>query len=327
MLSVVIPNFNHAQYLPAALAGLLAQTRPADEIIVIDDASTDDSVAVISAYLDRHPNLALLRNSRNLGVVPTLNRGLAEARGSIVYCGAADDVTYPGLFARGVALLEAHPQAALFSARSDRIDAEGHKLSVMRAPVPLGQPGFLAPATVARLLMRDDAWFIGNTTLYRREPLVRLGGFPEDLGSMTDGYVSRLLALRDGACFSPEILAAWRRLEGGLAWSQGANRAAMEAVIAATMHRMAQDGAVFPPHYAERWRARFIYGNRRFELNEAKRRAQGFTARLAATTREFVLAPSLFLRLRPWDAGAVAQRLLRDLFTAERAKPQDPQPG
>jgi glycosyltransferase involved in cell wall biosynthesis len=321
MLSVVIPNYNHAQYLPAALEGLLAQARPADEIIVIDDASTDDSVAVVSSYLHRHPSLSLLRNPRNLGAVPTLNRGLAEARGSIIYFGAADDVTYPGLFARGVSLLDAYPQAPLFSARSDRIDAHGRRLGVMRAAIPLAQPGFLAPGTVARLLMREDAWFIGNTTLYRRDPLIRLGGFPEDLGSMTDGYVSRLLALRGGACFSPEILAAWRRLEGGLAWSQGANRTAMDAVVAATMRRMAQEGDAFPPRYAERWRGRFIYGNRRFELNEARRRAEtdGFAARLAATARELVLAPWLFLRLRPWDAGAVAPRLLGDLFRAPRS--------
>jgi glycosyltransferase involved in cell wall biosynthesis len=326
MLSVVIPNYNHAQYLPAALEGLLAQTRPADEIIIIDDASTDDSIAVISSFLDRHSNLNLLRNPRNLGAVPTLNRGLAEARGSIVYFGAADDVTYPGLFARAVSLLDAYPQAALFSARSDRIDAQGQQLGVMRAPIPLTQPGFLTPASVAQALMREDAWFIGNTTLYRREKLLALGGFPEDLVSMTDGYVSRLLALRDGACFSPEVLAAWRRLEGGLARSQGADRSAMETVISATMRRMAQDGAVFPPRYAVRWRGRFIYGNRRFELNEAKRRAKsrGFAAQLAATAREVVLAPWLFLRLRPWDTGVVARRLLREMFSAGRGGPEGP---
>ena len=121
MLSVVIPSFNHGLYLRASLASVLAQLRAADEIIVIDDASTDDSLAVASSFLHRHPNFRLLQNSRNLGCVRTLNKGLALAQGSIIYFGAADDLTYPMLFARAAALLESYPQAGLFSGRSDLI--------------------------------------------------------------------------------------------------------------------------------------------------------------------------------------------------------------
>src|SRR5260370_20808691 len=141
---------------------------PADEIIVIDDASTDDSVAVASSFRDRHPNFRFGRNCRNLGCVPTLNRGLVLARGSIVYFGAADDLTEPTLFARGVALLETYPQAALFSARSYVIDAKGQGLGMIPTPIPLPVPGFIDRDTAARVLMREDGWFMGNTTLYRR---------------------------------------------------------------------------------------------------------------------------------------------------------------
>jgi glycosyltransferase involved in cell wall biosynthesis len=318
MLSVVTPNFNHARYLPAALDALLSQTRPADEIIIIDDASTDDSIAVISSYLSRHSQLRLLRNPKNLGCVASMNRGLAEARGSVIYFAAADDVSYPTLFARGLALLDEYPGAALFSARTDRIDACDARLGVVPSPIPRGSPGFISPDASARALMREDGWFAGNTTLYRRDALVDLGGFPEELGSLTDGYVSRLLALRYGACYSPEILAAWRRLEGGLAWSQTSDAAALDKLVATAMRTMAKDPTLFPPGYAKRWRGRFVYGVRRFELNEAKRRAgaNGKAARLTAMAREFALAPWLFLRLRPWDAGRVARRLYGRLIRA-----------
>jgi glycosyltransferase involved in cell wall biosynthesis len=318
MLSVVTPNFNHARYLPAALDALLSQTRPADEIIVIDDASTDDSLAVISSYLSRHPQLRLLRNAVNLGCVASMNRGLAEARGSFVYFAAADDVSYPTLFERGLTLLDAYPEAALFSARTDRIDACDARLGIVPSPTPRDTPGFISPGTAMRALMREDGWFAGNTTLYRRDTLIDLGGFPEELGSLTDGYVSRLLALRHGVCYSPEVLAAWRRLEDGLAWSQTANAAALDALIATAMRTMAKNPTLFPPGYAKRWRGRFVYGVRRFELNEARRRAtaRGKAARIAAIAREFALAPWLFLRLRPWDAGTVARRLCARLIRA-----------
>jgi len=55
-----------------------------------------------------------------------------------------------------------------------------------------------SPAAVARILMRDDNWLTGNTTLYRRAPLIAAGGFSPELGSFCDGYVSRLLAARCG---------------------------------------------------------------------------------------------------------------------------------
>ena len=321
MLSVVIPSYNHGAYLHASLEALLAQTRPADEIIVIDDASTDDSLAVVSSFLDRHPNFRLVRNCRNLGCVPTLNRGLALARGSIVYFGAADDLTEPTLFARGVALLETYPQAALFSARSYVIDAKGQGLGVIPTPIPLPVPGFIDRDTAARVLMREDGWFMGNTTLYRRAPLLSIEGFPEDLGSFTDGYVSRVLTLGHGACFSPEVLAAWRRLEGGFAWSHTVDRERLVQLIEAARRKMTEPTSPFPAGYAERWQRRHLFGAQRFDLIERRRQAaiQGIAARLAAAVRESALTAWLFLRLRPWDLLPVAQRRLRNLFATSTA--------
>ena len=316
MLSVVIPNYNHSAYLRASLDALLAQARGADEIIVVDDASTDDSVAVASPFLNRHPNFHLVRNSRNLGCVRTLNRGLALARGSIVYFGAADDLTYPMLFARGSALLETHPQAALFSARSDLINIDGAGLGVMRTPVPLRVPGFIDRTTVARVLMREDGWFMGNTTIYRRALLLNLGGFPEDLESFTDGYVSRLLALGHGACYSPEVLAAWRRLEGGFAWSQTIEHERLTHLIEAVTRRMTEDASPFPAGYARRWRHRCLFGAQRFGLTEARRQAavKGIAAHVTAAARESFVTSWLFFRLRPWDLLPVARRQLRHVI-------------
>jgi glycosyltransferase involved in cell wall biosynthesis len=316
MLSVIIPNFNHGVYLRASLASVLAQLRAADEIIVIDDASSDDSLAVASSFLHCHPNFRLLQNSSNLGCVQTLNKGLALARGSIIYFGAADDVTYPMLFARAAALLEAYPQAALFSARSDLISAKGARLGILNTPVPLRVPGFIDPFTAARLLMRQDGWFMGNTTIYRRYALLAIGGFPEDLQSFTDGYVSRLLALRHGACYSPEVLAAWRRLQGGYAWSQTVDRTELANLITTAAQRMTEDGSPFPVGYAGRWRDRYVFGARRFALTEARRRAarHGVGVHIAAAAREYAITAWLFFRLRPRDALAVAGRRLRYFF-------------
>jgi len=161
--------------------------------------------------------------------------------------------------------------------------------------------------------MREDGWFIGNTALYRRAALVARGGFPEDLDSFTDGYVSRVLALEAGACFSPEILAAWRRLEGGYAWSQTVALEQRDRLIATAMRRMSDAASPFPAGYARRWRGRFVFGADRFGLAAARRQAAagGATARAAGVAREAVGTAWLFLRWRPWDAVPVARRQWR----------------
>jgi hypothetical protein len=186
----------------------------------------------------------------------------------------------------------------------------------MPTPLPLAAPGFLDPTAVARALMRDDGWFMGNTALYRRAPLLALGGFPADVGPFNDGYACRALALQYGACYSPEVLAGWRRLEGGFAWSQTVDRRQWEWLTEAVTGKMRDSAALFPPGYAERWRRRYLFGAQRFALAQLRRQAaaRGAVAGAAALAREVTTTLWLFLRLRPFDLVPAAQRRLRYLL-------------
>src|SRR5256884_7474545 len=112
-LSVIIPNYNHARFLPNCLEAILRQSEQPFEIIVIDDASTDNSVEVIEAFTKRNPIIRFYRNEQNRGVVSGMNRGLELARGDYVYYAAADDQVLPGFFEKSLRLLNEHPQAAL----------------------------------------------------------------------------------------------------------------------------------------------------------------------------------------------------------------------
>jgi glycosyltransferase involved in cell wall biosynthesis len=311
-LTVIQPNYNHAKYLPIALEALLAQVRSADETIFIDDGSTDDSVAVIEAFLPRFKNARLVRNAQNQGVVRNMNLGLKLAKGAVVHFAASDDITYPSFFAKGIALLEAYPQAALFSARSDTIDGAGQSQGPLATPVPLPRPGYISPELAARLLMRDDGWFMGNASLFRREALLAAGGAPEELGAFSDGYVSRYLALKHGACFSPEVLCAWRRIEGGMAWSLASSAERSEQLAKLVERRIADAGEIFPAGYAARWRGRHLFGSHRFVLREQRRsaRANGIWPYFRALAREAIMTAALFAWLRPRDFVPVVRRRL-----------------
>jgi glycosyltransferase involved in cell wall biosynthesis len=311
MLSVVLTSFNYARFVPAALEALASQSRQPDELIVIDDNSSDGSVAIITSFLDRFPAARLVRNKSNLGTIANLNLGLELARGAVVFFAAADDIAYPRLLERGMALLETHPRAALFSARSDIIDVRGVRETTLATAEPLRHPGYLGPDAVAQQLMRDDNWLTGNTTLYRRDALIAAGGFAAELGSFCDGYVSRLLALRHGACYSPEVLGAWRRHSGGYAWSQASDWARTRELLTAVRHRIEADGT-FPSGFAHRWARRHLFGARRFALarkSEAAR-SRGALALGWARAQEVVASMALFVVYRPWDLATVARRRL-----------------
>ncbi|QDY41544.1 glycosyltransferase [Candidatus Pantoea soli] len=97
-LSVIIPNWNCAPWLPETMDSLLRQSSPADEIIVIDDGSQDDSVAWLNAFAAQHPQVTLLSGERG-GVSAARMKGLAAATGDFVYFMDADDFVSADLFA------------------------------------------------------------------------------------------------------------------------------------------------------------------------------------------------------------------------------------
>src|SRR5262249_4654226 len=158
-------------------------------------------------------------------------------------------------------LMDACPAAAMFSSRSDVIDEHGRNLNrpIPWSRRPLSDRGFISPADAARILMKEDGWFMGNTAIFRRDMLIGEGGFPEDLLSFSDGYVCRSLALKHGVCFSPEILAAWRLMATGFASSVSSNPEKAQLCIARAEQRMLAAPTVFPRGYSARWKSRQLF--------------------------------------------------------------------
>lgn len=98
-ISVVIPSFNNAPWLPQCLESLLAQTYENLEIIVVDDGSTDDTPAVLAAFSRRSPKILALRQE-NSGVTAARLRGIAAATGDWIGFVDGDDVVDPDFYAR-----------------------------------------------------------------------------------------------------------------------------------------------------------------------------------------------------------------------------------
>ena len=121
-VSIVITCYNYARYVALAIESALSQTRPPDEIIVVDDGSTDDSPKVIERYAER---ITCVRQP-NRGHVAAVNRGYAASSGDIVLFLDADDALHDEALEKIVAAWDGRCTKVQFEL--DVIDAEGHYL-------------------------------------------------------------------------------------------------------------------------------------------------------------------------------------------------------
>jgi len=202
MITAVIANYNHAGYLPRCLSALLAQTVPATEILVVDDASTDGSLAVLDDFARRNATVRVIRNEQNLGVCGAFNRGIAEAKGRYCFLGAADDYTLPTLFEKLSAALAAHPHAGVaFGYDSHKHGEDGPLIEN-----PSGwcdRPTFFPPADVATNLRCN---LPGHAILIDTADLRAVGGFRSELRWYSDWFAWLVTAFRRGAVHVPECL-------------------------------------------------------------------------------------------------------------------------
>src|SRR5262249_54555983 len=151
-----MPNYNHAGFLSQSLTAILEQSYPIKELIVVDDASIDNSTQIIEAMARHHPKIRLFRNPRNQGVCYTANRAFEETTGDYIYCAGADDRVLPGFFEKTMGLLAAYPQAGLCCSFGATICGETAKIKENRLCWS-DRPAYLGPCQLARAL-RAGEW-------------------------------------------------------------------------------------------------------------------------------------------------------------------------
>jgi glycosyltransferase involved in cell wall biosynthesis len=258
-LSAVVPNYNHSAVIGDAISALAKQMTKDDEIIVVDDGSTDNSIAILEHLSREYPIMRVVSLDKNQGAIFALNRGLQEARGKYVNFAAADDLIRPGLFASLFDILERYPQAAYASSECIVYDTDTGESS-FRPPVrPRYVSTFLTPTDVADALRRIDNWILTGSAVVRRDYMLEAGGFDGTLGSFADGYVFRRLALQYGCCYVPKPGVVWRVSKSGYSRSQAADPAATMSTLTTALERIRAD-PIFPAWYPKTLERRWRFG-------------------------------------------------------------------
>ena len=171
-LSVVMTNYNHGHYLPGALEALVSQSRPAEEIIIIDDASTDDSRSVIASFAEKHPSIRAIFNEKNMGVIPNANRGIRLATGTYVFSAAADDFILPGFFEKLMTMAERFPGVGLLTCNPAFLCGE----QLTTAPLPLGDAArYLDGRALVRAQRASLFQVAGHASILHRETAIGAG--------------------------------------------------------------------------------------------------------------------------------------------------------
>jgi glycosyltransferase involved in cell wall biosynthesis len=128
-VSVVVPNFNYAKYLPARLKSIISQTSPPHEVLFLDDCSSDGSIEIAKTML-HSSGLAyrVITNDVNQGTYRQWLRGLREATGDLVWIAEADDDCAPDFLARLIPEFD-RPDVVLAYCQSRQIDEEGREIA------------------------------------------------------------------------------------------------------------------------------------------------------------------------------------------------------
>ena len=172
-VTVVIPCYDYGHYLPAAVRSALDQPGVEVEVIVVDDASPDGSVAVAHELAAGDARVRVIAHAQNRGHIQTYNDGIAEATGDFVVLLSADDLLAPGSLERSTRLMREHPRVGLvYGYAPPFTDAPpAQRRARTRFAV---WPG---AEWLERLCARGSNMLTNPEAILRRDVMVALGGY------------------------------------------------------------------------------------------------------------------------------------------------------
>ncbi len=201
--SAILPNYNMAGLLHKSIQSLLNQKNPFDEIIVVDDGSTDNSVDVINEIKAKHPTVRLICHERNQGVNPALNTGLAAAQGDYILLCAADDTYGVNMVASAKEVIKQHPDIGLVcgDAMVNRFDLA----EPFHRTLPYPPNKYIDPVEFTNIASKGFVCFnSGGGTLMNRKAVEAAGCLVNNTRWHGDWLLYFVVAFRQGIFYVKE---------------------------------------------------------------------------------------------------------------------------
>ena len=210
-VSVCMPNYNYGRFIGQAIQSVLDQTFTDFEIIIVDDASTDNSVSVIKNFSDER--IKFYQNEKNIGRVKNINKCLSLASGEYVTLLPSDDIYLPTSLEKSVEILDSNPEVGLAYSSGGTIDEDG---VVIREHHPFSQDYIInGEEEFKRLIFANHISVL--TAMVRRECYTTLGVFNEAVTGGADWEMWLRISLNNyDIAFITEVLAYNRKHSGNV---------------------------------------------------------------------------------------------------------------
>ena len=220
-VSVVMPVHDGARFLDEALRSIAVDDF--DELVIVDDGSTDETPAILASWAARDPRIAIVTLERNRGLAHALNRGLETARGEYIARHDADEVYVAGRIAAQVELLDRERDVVLVSTWFDLIDEHGHRTGTYR-------PRY-SPEEVHYLLNFYNVFGGHAQVMFRREAALRAGGYAEEFSTVEDYDLWRRLRRLGRIAILPRIGLLRRHHSSGVSFAQRRHQRALSGQV------------------------------------------------------------------------------------------------
>ena len=199
-VSVLMPVYNGEKYLRQSIDSILGQTFTDFEFLIINDGSTDASVALIESYND--PRIRLMHNETNLKLIRTLNEGIKLARGQYIARMDCDDISAPDRLSKQVAFMEAYPEIGVLGTNICVMDSDGKPNFKVSFPekhhVLCWNLSFYCPVCHPSVLVRKGA-------------LVTAGGYDQEMLHVEDYELWYRLSKKTKLANMPDVLLYLRK--------------------------------------------------------------------------------------------------------------------
>ena len=210
-VSVVVPSYNHAQFIESTLRSIIKQTLQPAELLVIDDGSSDESPSLIERTLNDCPFPCEFVARDNRGLCATLNEGFERTREKYFAYLGSDDLWLPEFLSARVRLLESRAPAVLAYGHTYFIDDQNHIVD------STADWASYADGDARAMLLQTTAP-MSPTVLYRREALEQQRW--NEASALEDYDLYLRLSAAGAFAFDPRILSAWRRHGSNVSWDQ-----------------------------------------------------------------------------------------------------------
>lgn len=198
LISAIIPNYTHAQYLQQRIDSVLRQTRKPDEIIILDDCSTDKSGEIIKAIVAAHPSIKFVRNTVNSGnTFKQWNKGVELANGDFIWMAESDDVAEPEFLYKLEKALLVNNNAVLAYCQSKKMNDDGQVTGIWKDITDAMAGGNVfhrdfvmdGKKYLQQFLIHRNTIPNGSAVLFSKKIFEQIGGADERLKTNADWLV------------------------------------------------------------------------------------------------------------------------------------------